>query len=107
MRDMNTNVEADNINRELIIGRQGIRQQKENGELFTEIFTFIELVIGGKIFLNTTNKITYISPDGKIKNQIDHITIRLQLRRSMHGVMVKHRADVASDHLFIFAVLMT
>ncbi|XP_068706251.1 craniofacial development protein 2-like [Montipora foliosa] len=100
MGDLKAKVGADNTNRELIMGRHDTGEQNENGELFTEF----GLVIGGTIF---PHKTTWTSPDGKTVNQIDHIIIRQKQRRSLHNVRVKCRADAASDHHLVVAVLKT
>nr|KAG5713351.1 hypothetical protein BaRGS_024899 [Batillaria attramentaria] len=105
MGDLNAKVGADNTGRELIMGRHGTGVQNENGELFTE---FCTLVIGGTLFPHKTiHKTTWISPDNKTENQIDHITIGRKWRRSLHDVRVKRGADAASDHHLVVAVLKT
>ncbi|XP_076439125.1 uncharacterized protein LOC143277998 [Babylonia areolata] len=76
MGDMNAKVGADNTAKELIMGKHGVGEQNENGELFTDFCTFNDLVIGGTVFPHKTiHKTTWVSPDGKTENQIDHITI--------------------------------
>ena len=76
MGDINAKVGADNTDRELIMGKHGVGEQYENGELFTEFCTFDDLVIGGTIFpQKKIHKTTWTSPDGKTENQIDHIAI--------------------------------
>ena len=108
MGDFNAKVGSDNTGRELIMGKHGTGEQNENGELFTEFCTFNDLVIGGTVFPHKkTHKTTWISPDGKTENQIDHITIGRKWRRSLHDVRVKRGADAASDHHLVVAVLKT
>ena len=108
MGDLNAKVGTDNTNRDLIMGRHGIGEQNENGELFTEFCTFNNLVIGGTLFPHKAiHKTTWNSPDGKTQNQIDHITIGRKWRRSLHDVRVKRGADAASDHHLVVAVLKT
>ncbi|CAG2233590.1 unnamed protein product [Mytilus edulis] len=41
---------------------------------------------------------TWVSPNGKVKNQIDHILINKKWRSSLLDVKVKRGADVYSDH---------
>jgi len=106
MGDLNAKVGSDNTDNETIMGRHGIGEQNENGELFTEFCTFNDLVIGGTLFPHkTTHKATWISPDGRTENQIDHITISRKWRRSLHDVRVKRDADAASDHHLVVATL--
>ena len=108
MGDLNAKVGTDNTNKELIMGTHGTGEGNENGELFTEFCTFNDLVIGGTLFPHKTiHKTTWISPDGKTENQIDHITIGRKWRRSLHDVRVKRGADAASDHHLVVAELKT
>ena len=108
MGDLNAKVGTDNTHRDLIMGRHGIGKQNENGELFTDFCTFNDLVIGGTLFPHKTiHKTTWVSPDGKTENQIDHITIGRKWRRSLHDVRVKRGADAASDHHLVVATLKT
>ena len=55
----------------------------------------------------TIHKRTWISPDGKTENQIDHITIGRKWRRSLHDVRVGRGADAGSDHHLVLEVLKT
>ncbi len=106
MGDINAKVGSDNTNRELIMGKHGVGEQNENGELFTEFCSFNDLVIGGTLFPHkTTHKTTWMSPDSKTENQIGHITIGRKWRRSLHDVRTKRGADAASDHHLVMATL--
>ncbi|XP_018647777.1 hypothetical protein Smp_079280 [Schistosoma mansoni] len=49
------------------------------------------------------HKATWISPDHITGNQIDHIRITKQSRRSMEDVGNRKRADIASDHHLVVA----
>ena len=73
MGDLNAKVGSDNTDKELIMGRHGVGEQNENGELFSEFCMFNDLVIGGTLFSHKPiHKKTWKSPDGKTENQIDH-----------------------------------
>jgi len=70
MGDMNAKVGTDNTGREEVMGRQGARaEMNENGEKWADLCQANELVIGRTLF---PHKRTWMSPDGGIKNQIDH-----------------------------------
>ena len=78
----------------------------ENGERFSDVCAFNDLVIGGSIFPHKAiHKATWISPDGRTFNQIDHITISRKLRTSLLDVRVKREADIASDHHLLLGTL--
>ena len=60
------------------------------------------LVITGTCFPHrTTHKATWVSPDGRTQNQIDHMMIRKEWRRSVEDTRVYRGADAASDHLLL------
>ena len=104
MGDMNANVGYDNTGFEDIMGKKGIGKINENGELFANFCALHDLVIGGTIFLHKTCHLaTWVSPDLKTENQIDHICIFRKFRRSLQVVRAKRGADAASDHHLLVA----
>ena len=71
---------------------------------FSLFHHFHNLVIGGTISPHREiDKLTWISPNGRDKNQIDHIIINGKWRRSLQDVCVMRDANVASDHHLIVA----
>lgn len=106
MGDLNAKVGENNIGKEFIMGRHGIGICNENGELFTDLCSSNDLVIGGTIFPHKRiHKTTWTSPDGKTENQIDHITVSRKWRKSLLDVKVRRGADVASDHQLLVAIM--
>ena len=104
MGDLNAKLGADKTNRELVMGKDGVGVQNENGELLTEFCTFNDLVFRGTVFQHRQiHKTTWTSPDGRTVNQIDHVTIGRKWRRSLLDVRVKRGADAASDHHLVVA----
>ncbi len=104
MGDMNAKVGKDNTGRELIMGKEGIGDINENGELFADFCSHNDLVIGGTTFPHKDiHKTTWISPDTKTRNQIDHITVARRWRKSMIDVRAYRGADIASDHQLVIA----
>lgn len=85
---------------EAAMGKHGVGEMNENGEMFAETCANNSLVIGGSVFSHKTiHKTTWVSPDHVTENQIDHICICKKFRRSMEDVRVRRGADAASDHL--------
>ena len=62
------------------------------------------MIIGGSVFPHRKiHKVTWVSPAHRKKNQIDHISIGRNFRRSMQDVRVQRGADAASDHPLVLA----
>ena len=99
MGDFNAKIGKDNIEKELVMGKEGLGEINENGELFTDFCYFNILVIGGSVFPHKKiHKTTWISPDHQTENQIDHICISSTFRRSLQDVRSRRGADVGTDH---------
>ena len=99
MGDFNAKIGSDNTGYEDIMGAHGLGQMNENGERFADLCSLNQMVIGGSIFPHKRiHKATWRSPDHVTENQIDHICISRQFRRSCQDVRVKRGADAASDH---------
>ncbi|XP_076105824.1 uncharacterized protein LOC143074160 [Mytilus galloprovincialis] len=97
--DFNAKVGSTNIGSEEVMGKHGLGEINNNGERLVEMCTMNNLVIGGTIFEHKNiHKATWVSPNGKVKNQIDHILINKKWRSSLIDVKVKRGADVYSDH---------
>jgi hypothetical protein len=86
------------------MGKYGCGNINDNGERLVDLCGINKLVIGGTIFPHKEiHKLTWISPNGRDKNQIDHIIINGKWRRSLQDVRVMRGADVASDHHLVVA----
>ena len=97
--DLNAKVGSDNKDWEKVMGNHGIGKMNENGELYADFCMNHDLVIGGTLFQHRNiHKVTWISPDRKTKNQIDHIAISKKWRGSLLDVRNCRGADVYSDH---------
>lgn len=104
MGDINAKVGAENQGLERIMGRHGLGVRNNNGERFIEFCRNHDLVIGGTIFPHKDcHKTTWISPDSRTKNQIDHIAISRKWRRSLLDTRNKRGADCGSDHHLVVA----
>ncbi|XP_039403554.1 uncharacterized protein LOC120409474, partial [Mauremys reevesii] len=99
MGDFNAEVGSNNDEYEACMGREGVGERNDNGQRFVDLCLENGLVIGGTIFQHKTiHKLTWISPDGKTRNQIDHIVINRKWRGSLLDTRVSRSADVGGDH---------
>ena len=104
--DLNAKIGSDNTNKEQVMGKHALGSMNNNGEHLTDFCLENDLVIGGSLFSHKdVHKYTWVSPDGRTKNQIDHITISRKWRSSLLDVRSKRGADINSDHILLKAVL--
>lgn len=81
------------------MGTHGLGTMNNNGERFAELCGNHGLVIGGTLFRHLRiHKVTWVSPDGRTENQIDHIAINRKWRSSLLDVRNRRGADAYSDH---------
>ncbi|KAI8122368.1 Craniofacial development protein 2 [Lucilia cuprina] len=94
MGDFNAQVGSENVNVESTMGRHGLGRLTENGKMFLETWRTNNLVIGGTLFPHPrVHKVTWVSPDCRTENQIDHITISRKWCGSLLDVRNKRGAD--------------
>ena len=102
---INAKVGNDNTGNKRVMGKYGCGNINDNGERLVVLCGANNLVIGGTIFPHREiHKLTWISPNGRDKNQIDHIIINGTWRRSLQNVRVMRGADVASDHHLVSSI---
>ncbi|VDP34475.1 unnamed protein product [Schistosoma curassoni] len=106
MGDPNSKVGLNNTGYEDIMGRHGLGERNENGQIFANLCAFNKLFVGNTIFpRKRMHKSTWISPDHTTENQIDHICINKKFRRTMEEARTRRGADIASDHHLVVANL--
>ena len=106
MGDLNAKVGDDNTDYERVMGKHGVGTRNDNGERLVEFCAMNDLVIGGTLFTHQDiHKLTWMSPNGRDKNQIDHLMINGMWRRSLLDVRTKRSADVGSDHHLVTALI--
>jgi hypothetical protein len=105
--DLNAKVGSKNAGNERIMGRHGLGEEpNDNGWRFISFCTANNLVIGGTLFQHkVSHKYTWTSPNGKYRNQIDHITISGERRNSLLDTRNYKGADVGSDHHLLIATV--
>jgi endonuclease/exonuclease/phosphatase family metal-dependent hydrolase len=105
MGDINTKIGSENEGLRHIMRKHGLGNQTRNGELFVDLCTREDMVIGETLFPHKNcHKVTWISPDYNTENQIDHFTISRKWRRSLKDVRNKRGADIGSDRHLVVAL---
>jgi len=108
MGDLNAKVGNDSTDYERVMGKHGVGTKNNNGERLLDFCDLNNLVIGGTLFTHhDIHKLTWNSPNGRDRNQIDHLMINGMWRRSLLDVKVKRSADVGSDHHLVIALVKT
>ena len=86
-----------------VLGRHSLRpHSNDNGIRLATLAMHNNFVIGGTVFPHKdVHKGTWISPGGRIVNQIDHILIKRKFRSSLLDTRVMRSADCDSDHMLV------
>ena len=104
--DFNAKIGCDNTGYERNMGKHGLRTRNDNEERFLEMCLENDLAIGGTLFQHKRiHKETWISPDGRTRNQIDHVAINQRWRTSLQDVKAVRGVDVDSDHHLVMCKL--
>ena len=97
MGDLNANVGQERNGN--IVGPCGVGEKNERGEELIEFCQSRKLTITNTWFTQPNRrKYTWISPDGKTRNQIDYIMINTRFRNSVKQTKTYPGADIGSDH---------
>nr|KAG5694275.1 hypothetical protein BaRGS_031993 [Batillaria attramentaria] len=106
MGDLNAKVGDNNKDTEEIMGKHGMGSMNKNGEHLCDFCLVNGFIITGTCFPHPeAHKATWVSPDGNTRNQIDHMMIRREWRRSVQDTRVYRGADAASDHYLVIMEL--
>ena len=85
-----------------VLGQHRMDTVNENGERLKEFCDVNEMVITGTVFPHKEiHKQTWVLPDGRTKNQIDHTLVNRKLRTSVLDTRAMRSADVATDHYLL------
>ena len=104
--DLTEKVGSDNTNHDRAMGKEGCGSMNNNGERLLEFCMAYDLVVGGTLLPHREiHKLTWCFPNGRDKNQIDHLMINGTWRRSLRDFRVRRGADVGSDHHLVTANL--
>ena len=99
LRDPSERVGCYNKNRERVMEKYGVGCLTNNGERVINPCEENNLIIGGILFTHRNLHIlTWASPVGRTRYQIDHIITNGKWRGSLQDVLVMRTADVGSHH---------
>ena len=88
------------------MGKHGLGNINDNGERLCDFCSMNGLVITGTCFPHqTAHKATWMSPNGRTQNQIDHMMICKNWRKSVEDSRVYRGADAASDHYLLVVTI--
>ena len=107
MGDLNAKIGYQMSGEEGIVGQHAlVGERSDNGE------RFVALCMENNMAITTTqyphkdiHKYTWTSPDGRTKNQIDHIAINGKFRNSITDARTYRGADAATDHNLVMCKL--
>ncbi len=106
MGDMNAKVGQEQDPMKEIVGRYGLGQRNDRGDLWVDWCTTHEQVIMNTWFQHHQRHLyTWKSPGDVVRNQIDYITINRRFRNSILQVKGYPGADCGSDHVPIVATM--
>ena len=106
MGDMNASVGESNAQVQHIMGKHGYGIRNDNGERFIDFCNANDLVVGGTLFPHKCwHRITWMTPGGRYKKQIDHFAMSRRFRGCLMDVRSKTSADlgVLFDHRLMVA----
>jgi len=105
MGDWNAKVRDQQDGEEGVVGHHGLYgERSENGQRFVELCASNNMVITTTLFPHKDiHKHTWVSPDVRTKNQIDHVVVCGKFRRSVLDTRAFCGADVNSDHHLVIA----
>ena len=98
MGDLNAKVGQEQDNE--VTGGAGLGIVNERGEMLIDWARHNNFIIGNTWFKQRPSRLwTWISPDKKVKNQIDYVMITKRFRNSLLNVKTRPGADCNSNHV--------
>ena len=104
--DMNAKIGKEKIYNSVTGGKSKHVESNENGRVLIQFAEEKSLKIKSTAFDHKDiHKETWISPDGKTRNQIDHLLIESKHQQEIQDVRSFRGADANSDHVLVIAKL--
>ena len=89
------------------VGRFGLGRRNERGERLLQFCAMNNLVTTNTIFKHKLQRrVTWTSPDGLSKNQIDYIIIQHSQKSKLKNCRVFNSADIEFDHSLLISKIM-
>jgi len=103
--DFNAKIGIDNTGMATIMGKHALDSARNNnGDRLIDYCVTNQLFVGGSKFPHKNiHKYTWTSPDGRTKNQIDHVLVNKKFLSSLQDVRAMRGADIHSDHQLVIA----
>jgi exonuclease III len=87
-----------------VAGKYSIGKGNDSGEKLLQFSAINSLAIMNTVYKHKHKKlVTWISPDGRIRNQIDYIIMQQKHKRHMKNCRVYNSADIGSDHALLMS----
>jgi len=104
IENFNAKVDSEDIFKP-IIGQESLQQgSNDNGVRIVNFATSKNLVVKSTMFPHRNfHKYTWISPDGKTHNQIDHVVLDRRWQSSVLDVLSFRGAECDTDHYLVIA----
>ncbi|XP_017487696.1 PREDICTED: craniofacial development protein 2-like [Rhagoletis zephyria] len=85
------------------IGPESLHEEcNENGMLLVNFATMEEMIVSSTFFPRRLfHKSTWVSPDGRTVNQIDHVLVDKRHKSSVENVRTFRGADMSSNHFLV------
>ena len=100
MGDWNANIGATQEGENGVVDRHGLGDERsENGVRFVSFCAANNLAIVSTMFPHKNiHKYTWTAPNGRVRNQIDHVAVNGKFKRSVRGTRSYRGPDSGSDH---------
>ncbi|XP_028416570.1 craniofacial development protein 2-like [Dendronephthya gigantea] len=107
MGDWNAKIGAKQEGEDGVVGRHGLGDERsENGVRFVSFCAANNLAIVSTMFPHKNiHKYTWTAPNGKTRNQIDHVTMNGKFKRSVRDTRSYRGADCGSDHNLVITTV--
>ena len=107
MGDWNAKIGATQEGEDGVVGRHGLGHEwSENGVRFVSFCAAKNVAIVSTMFPHRNiHKYTWTAPNGRVRNQIDHVAVNGKFNRSVRDTMSYRGADSGSDHNLVITTV--